>query len=257
MLHMKYRALSLLALAIAAPGVALSDTVSSTLLSPGESSSRNVAVSQFDGELLAAVQAVRVGSGVGLLTQHDALSSVAAARARDMAERHYAADVTPEGETLLDAVRQADRQTLYSSFGSTIVVVEEGASAEAVLNALMSDPYNSANLLRDGFNHVGIGTVEEGGRLYIVQLLARVEGKLERPLPLNAGMSESLRAEFSGRGMTPVSWTVSDAEGATLLRGSGDRIRSPEGTEVEGYLDFDVALGQDVYTFRGPYVRVD
>jgi hypothetical protein len=40
------------------------------------------------------------------------------------------------------------------------------------------------------------------------------------------------------------------------LRGTGERIRDSQGARVEGYLNLDVAMGPDVYTFRGPYVRV-
>ena len=181
---------------------------------------------------------------------------VAQGHAKDMAKRGYAADATPEGLSLLDTVRREDRQTLYSSFGTAIAIAEAGADARSVLAALMSEPSNSENLLRGGFDHVGIGSFEQDGRLYVVQLLARVEGRLEEPLPMYAGDVESLRAELSARGMTPVSWSVNDQSGQTLLRGTGERIRDSQGSRVEGYLNLDVVMGPDVYTFRGPYVRV-
>ena len=258
MLQLKYRTLSLLALAVAVPGVALSEAVSPALLSPDESAVRatTVEAGDFDQVLLKRTTEARLAAGVQGLSTHKQLSAVAQAHAQDMAQRGYAGDVTPEGLTLLDAVRQSDRQTLYSAFGSNIAIAEAGADPEAVFSAIMSDASNSENLLRDGFCHVGIGSYEHGGRLYVVQLLARVEGRLEQPLPVNAGDADSLRAEFSARGMTPISWSVSDDAGQTLLRGSGERIRDPRGNEIEGYLNLDVAMGQDVYTFRGPYVRV-
>ncbi|MFN4183624.1 MAG: CAP domain-containing protein [Hyphomonas sp.] len=251
--------MSLLALAIAAPGVALSEAGSMARLSPDESTaSASVSVIEgFNRDLLRAVQFERRGAGVPALQEHETLSLVAEMHARDMARRNYAADVSPEGFTLLEAVRQADRKTLYSAFGTTIAIVDAGMNAEAVLEALMSDSANAENVLRTGFDHVGVGAVEQDGRLYVVQLLARVEGQLSRPLPLNASAAESLRANFAVRGMTPVSWSVSDSAGETLMRGSGDRIRDPRGTPVEGYLNLDVAMGADVYTLRGPYVRVN
>lgn len=258
MLQWKYRTLSLLALAVAAPGVALSEAVAPALLSPREAgtSAAPGEAGHFDDQLLQLVQEARFGEGLDGLAAHRSLTMVAQAHAKDMAKRRYAADVTPEGLSLLDTVRREDRQTLYSSFGTTIAVAEAGADPRSVLAALMSDPSNSENLLRGGFDHVGIGSFEQDGRLYVVQLLARVEGRLEAPLPMYAGDAESLRAEFSARGMTPVSWSVNDRSGQTLLRGTGERIRDSQGVRVEGYLNLDVAMGPDVYTFRGPYVRV-
>ena len=259
MLQVKYRVLSLLALAIAAPGVALSEPGSMARMSPDESSAATVSseAAGFNDALLRAVAAERHGAGLAPLTEHETLSLVAEMHARDMARRDYAADVTPEGLTLMDFVRQADRQTLYSSFGTTIAIVDAQADAGSVLTALMSDPGNAENVLRSGFDHVGVGAVEQNGRLYVVQLLARVEGHLEQPLPVNAGAADSLRINFAEPGMTPVSWSVSDGSGEALLRGSGDRIRDASALGVEGYLDLDVAMGTDVYTLRGPYVRVN
>lgn len=259
MLHWKYRALSLLALAIAAPGVALSDVGSPARFSPGESSGKITAADRLNvsRDLLTAIEGVRQDAGLAGLAEHQKLALVAQEHARDMARRHYAADVSPEGRTLLDHVRQADRQTLYSAFGTAIAIVDAGTSAESVLAALMSDPSNKANLLRPGFDHVGIGAVEQDGRLYVVQLMARVEGQLQQPLPVNSSGAESLRVELAARGMTPVSWSLSDGTGTTLLRGTGERIRDPRGRGAEGYLNLDVAMGPDVYTLRGPYVRVN
>lgn len=259
MLQLKYRALSLLALAIAAPGVALSESGSLARFSPGESGNTITPAdrSNVSRDLFSAIDGVRREAGQEQLSEHPKLTEVAQAHARDMARRHYAADVSPEGLTLLDHVRQADRQTLYSAFGTAIAVVDAGSSAESVLSALMSDAFNKENMLRPGFDHVGIGAVEQDRRLYVVQLLARVEGELERPLPVNAIGVESLRADLAGRGMTPVSWSLSNSEGATLLRGSGEKIRDPRGEGAEGYLNLDVAMGPDIYTLRGPYVRVN
>ena len=259
MLQWKYKTLSLLALAIAAPGVALSEAGSLARFSPGETGKMNALDdrSNVSVDLLGAIDRVRQEAGQEQLAQHPKLSEVAQAHARDMARRHYAADVSPEGLTLLDHVRQTDRQTLYSAFGTAIAIVDAGSSAESVLAALMSDSFNRENMLRSSFDHVGIGAVEQDGRLYVVQLLARVEGELEQPLPVYSNGAESLRAELAGRGMTPISWSLSDSAGATLLRGTGERIRGVGGEGAEGYLNLDVAMGPDIYTLRGPYIRVN
>ncbi|MFN4023671.1 MAG: CAP domain-containing protein [Hyphomonas sp.] len=259
MLQYRYSALSLLALALAVPGVALSQPGVSGKLSPQESSWTQTSPegAALQSELFSRAEAERRAARLGGLQLHDALARVATRHAIDMAERGYAADVTPEGLSLLDQIRKTDRQTLYSAFGANIAIVEAGAEADALHRLLMSDKANAANLLRPGFGHMGIGAVEKDGRLYLVQLMARVEGELIQPLPVNARPADSLKATYASSMMAPVSWSISDAEGVTLLRGAGQTLRQTSGRPVEGYLNLDVSVGPDIYSLRGPFVRVD
>ena len=196
MLHYRYSALSLLALALAVPGVALSQPGVSGKLSPQESalSEASPDAAALQSELFRKAEAERRAAKLGGLELHEALTRVATSHAIDMAERGYAADVTPEGLSLLDQIRKADRQTLYSAFGANIAIVDAGAEADALHHLLMSDTANSANLLRPTFGHIGIGAVEKDGRLYLVQLMARIEGELVQPLPVNARPADSLKA---------------------------------------------------------------
>lgn len=259
MLHYRYSALSLLALALAVPGVAHSQPGISEKLSPQESSWTATLPEEaaLQSELLQKTQTERRTASLGTLTQHDVLSRVAASHALDMATRGYAADETPEGLSLLDQIRKADRQTLYSAFGANIAIVDATTPADALHHLLMSDGANASNILRPGFDHIGIGAVEKDGRLYIVQIMARIEGELVRPLPENARPVDSLRANYTSSMMSPVSWSISDGDGVTLLRGAGQTLRQTSGRPVEGYLNLDVAVGPDIYSLRGPYVRVD
>lgn len=251
--------MSLLALAIAAPGVALSEPASVPFLSPGDSAAeeRLSPRNTFMAEFFAGIQDMRARAGVEALTESAALTEVAQAHARDMIRRNYAADVSPEGLTLLDQVRVADRRSLYSEFGSAVLIVDAEAGADKVLASLMSDPANAANILRGTFDHAGIGLAQDNGQLYIVQLLARVDGHLESPIPVQAGVVDSLKADLSMPGAKPVSWSVSDGNGSTLMRGSGERIRDAQGRSIAGYLNVDVAMGPDVYSLRGPYIEVN
>lgn len=259
MLQYRYSALSLLALALAVPGVAHSQPGISEKLSPQESPPAviNSPTLMIEADLFQRVGAERRAARISALEHHETLSRVATSHAMDMASRGYAADVTPEGLSLLDQIRKADRQTLYSAFGANIAIVEAGAGAEALHRLLMSDEANAANLLRPGFDHMGIGAVEKDGRLYLVQLMARIEGELVRPLPVNARPDDSLKATYTSAVMSPVSWSISDGEGVTLLRGAGQTLRQTSGRPVEGYLNLDVAVGTDIHSLRGPYVRVD
>lgn len=156
---------------------------------------------------------------------------------------------------LLDQVRIAERQSLIGSFGSNIAVLPAGATPAQIHAALLSDPGNAENLAR-GFTHAGMGTHEAIGRLYVVQLFARIDGTLSEPLPMRLAGSTVLQPALAGN-MTPVGWSLISAEGDLVARGGGRRVQSSSGLPVEGYLNLDVAVSTDIYSLRGPYVQVD
>lgn len=258
MLRRRYMQMAFLVLAFAVPAVSHAD--------PGPKSAHpaealapapTCATQILDAALSDLIEAVRASERLGDLKAHAVLSDIAAAHARDMAERGYAADVTPEGLSLLDQVRLADRQSLFSAFGSNIAIAGAAASADDLHGMLMNGENNSANIRRASFSHLGVGSAEQDGRVYVVQLFAQIDGTLDQPLPLQAGTASSLRTSLTGASMVPVSWSVNRQDGALLLRGSGDRLRDGRGQPVEGYLNLDVAVGQDVYTLRGPFVRMN
>lgn len=212
--------------------------------------------SDLGGALLDKANMERSHSGLSSLENQSSLSQVAADHARDMAQRGYVGYDTPEGVSLLELVRQADRSSLISSFGSTIAVLDAGASADEIYKTLMSDPTN-ADCVTRGFNRAGIGVHEADGRLYVVQLYARIEGQLESPLPASLSAPVVLKSDLSAPAMKSVGWSVTSPEGEVLARGTGARIRPAGGALGEGYLNVDVAVGADVYTFRGPSLNLD
>jgi uncharacterized protein YkwD len=264
MLQSYFRIMSLLALAFAMPAVSLAQSCPDTQTQTGAHAPASLACT-LDKALLGRIDSARAAAGLGSLETHTVLSGIAARHARDMAERGGGSDVTPEGAALLDLVRRDDRQSLYSTFGANIAIAGVNTPAGQLHQALMQSEDNAANIHRAAFTHTGIGSAEKDGRVYVVQLFARVEGALDEPLPLQAGASPSLRttlattqgAALAGAQMVPVSWSVSAPDGALLLRGSAERLGEARGRAVEGYLNLDVAIGQDIYTLRGPFVRID
>lgn len=240
--------LSLLALAVAGPGVAIAEPVPSPV-------AQTVSVS-LDTALLDAVNATRRTMALSALDTHIGLTSVAAAHARDMAEKGYVGYADQDGVPLLDLVRIAERQSLIGSFASNIAVLPASATPAQIHAALMSDPGNAENLAR-GFTHAGMGTYEAGGRVYVVQLFARIDGTLSQPLPMKLAGSTLLQPALASSNMTPVGWSLVSANGDLVARGGGRRLQSTSGQTLEGYLNLDVAVGTDIYSLRGPYVQVD
>jgi len=208
-----------------------------------------------DAELLQITNASRAALGLSALQAHEGLAAVASAHARDMAIKGYVGYADQSGLSLLDQVRLADRTALIGSFASSIAVLDEGASPEMIHDAIQSDAANAENLRR-GFSDAGIGSHVAGGRLYVVQLFARIDGELDQPLPLQLTGSTIIHPSMASASMTPVGWSLSDERGDLLARGGGRRIQTGAGP-MAGYLNLDVAVGTDIYTLRGPFVQVN
>lgn len=211
---------------------------------------------ELGAQLLTLANAARHDLSLAPLSGHEGLAAVAEAHARDMAERGYLGYTDASGASLFDQVRIADRTALIGSFGSAIAVLDAGATAAEIHAAIQSDAANAENLRRS-FGHAGVGTHVSGGRLYVVQLFARLDGEFDSPLPMTLASGTRLKPASLSEGMTPVSWSLTGKNGELIERGSGRRIERSGAGEVEGYLNLDVAMGTGIYTLRGPYVRVN
>jgi uncharacterized protein YkwD len=258
MLQRSSISMSLLVLALAAPGLATAETKPTpvSFAQTAEISGSPVSQRNVDAALLDLANDTRLQSALAPLSSDAGLESVAEAHARDMALRGYVGYADPSGASLLDKVRIEDRSALIGSFGSSLAVLDARASAEEIHAAIQSDADNAENLRR-GFTHAGMGTYVAGGKIYVVQLFARIDGALEKPLPSRMNGSTLIQADLFSDDMTPVSWSLSDKLGTPLARGSGRRISGAQGRSLEGFLDLDVAVGQDIYTLRGPYVQLN
>jgi len=204
-------------------------------------------------ELLRLAAEQRNANGLHQTESLSSLNEAARLHAYDMAVRGYAAHEDLEGRTHLDRVRMVDRSHLISSFGANVVVVKAGTSPEDIQKVLLADGANAANFKRGEFDHMGIATVESDGLIYVVELFARVDGRLDTPMPMAAAPRMNLAANY-GDNLEPVGWSVVSASGQTLMRGIGNKLPSTLPDIKEGFLQMDVALGKDVYTLKGPAI---
>ncbi len=249
--------LSFVVLALAGPGMATAQTNLEPVSYTEVRATAETAASVYrpDADLLEIANTARAKLGLSALGAHEGLASVASAHARDMAVKGYVGYADQSGLSLLDQVRLADRTALIGSFASSVAVLDAGASPEMIHDAIQSDASNAENLRR-GFSHAGVGSHVAGGRLYVVQLFARIDGELDQPLPLQLTGSTVIHPSLASANMTPVGWSLSDERGDLLARGGGRRIQA-DALPMSGYLNLDVAVGPDIYTLRGPYVQVN
>ena len=210
----------------------------------------------MESELRRLAAGTRATAHEDELANLPSLNEAARIHGYDMAVRGYIAHDDLEGRSHLDRVRLLDRQRLIGAFGANIAVVEDGASAEEAYQALMADPANAQNVTRQSFDHMGVAAVKAHGRIYLVQLFAHVEGKLEAPLPAEMNSRTDLKAVFAESRAEPLGWSVVSAEGEVLARGIGNWAPASATEGKSGYLNIDMALGKDRYTLKGPAISL-
>jgi uncharacterized protein YkwD/uncharacterized membrane protein required for colicin V production len=119
---------------------------------------------QTEEDMLALVNKERAERGLSTLEMDPELRLVARAHAEDMFERGYFAHNTPEGTDPFDRMRAAN--IIFGLAGENLALAPTLNMAH---EGLMNSPGHRANILRDGFNKVGIGVLDGGiyGKMFV------------------------------------------------------------------------------------------
>jgi uncharacterized protein YkwD len=115
----------------------------------------------------ALINSYRTSSGLNAIAYEPTLTYIAKLRSADLMDRGYFSHYTPEGTTVFD---------LMAANGITSKVRGENlgqampagiGSPEAFLGAWQNSPSHNANMLRAGYNYIGVGMVENGDRIVV------------------------------------------------------------------------------------------
>ncbi|MCI4644674.1 MAG: CAP domain-containing protein [Hyphomonadaceae bacterium] len=214
-------------------------------------------VTAVDTRIRALTERHRARYNMDPLAQRTSLDAAARAHAMDMAARGYADHVSPEGLDHLDRVRRLDRAGLYGAMGANITIVPAGTDPIDAFNALISDPVNAENLTRGVFTHAGLGVAQaDNGDLYIVQVLAQLDGELNRPAPLSLAHSVRLNANFANARFEHTGWRVETGDAVRLASGGTRGISSRRLEGETGLIEIDARLGTEVFALRGPAISL-
>lgn len=114
--------------------------------------------------MLALVNQERTSRGLPPLEMDPELRLVARAHADDMFKRGYFAHDTPEGVDPFDRMR--DASIVFGLAGENLALAP---TLDIAHNGLMNSPGHRANILKDGFNKVGIGVLDGGiyGKMWV------------------------------------------------------------------------------------------
>ena len=191
-----------------------------------------MAQSQLELEVLRRTNVARAEHGLPPLEWDDNAAAAARAHAQDMLERGYFAHETPEGLTVADRMWRAG--VLEVTVGENIAYYEGYSPQEAVEKAVvdwMNSPHHRENILRPGFTHLGVGVVQRGDRIMLVQdFLARPFEVLVWQTPSSAQMDV---IEYSGSSRATVGLFVNGVFERAMQppRWSGE-LRLPVGSEI-------------------------
>lgn len=210
----------------------------------------------FADELVERMNRDRAAAGLQPLQRRDSLDTAAQAHALDMATRDYADHLDKEGRDHLFRVRAFDRSMLAGNTGANVLISESGADAGDIYVAMLEDDLNAENLVREGFTHVGLGVVNDGGVSHVVQVFTTLEGELKQDLPLTLAGTTPIRANLKGKSNEAVAWGITDTvSGEVIAKGNTSRVRASRlGASPAAALDIVVSASTDMLVLKGPLV---
>lgn len=116
-------------------------------------------------EVLILINTERRSHGFRLLKWDDQLAEVARGHARDMVTRMYFDHVSPDGEN--HGVRLTKAGVKYAIAGENLA---RSRSIPSAHQALLESPSHHHVIDSERFTEVGVGVINDGSRLMVVQL---------------------------------------------------------------------------------------
>jgi len=208
----------------------------------------------IEDALLGDHNQLRTGQRLRPLVRQAELTTAARAQAADMIERGYFAHEAPEGYSSVERVGLFARRFVGLA-GENLVEVQGGPAPSArELSQLWQDsPGHRANMVREGYTHVGFGVVRKGERTVAAAVFGEAFAELSQPLAFRVGGVESVSKTLS-QGWPVCGFRLSPIGGGASLGPFWLDDPAPQ-IEVNGaYALKPYILDQAV---RGRYIIVD
>jgi len=205
----------------------------------------------LEADLVREINDRRMNAGEAPLRLRYGLYRAARLHAIDMAARGYAAHSDPEGRGHLERSRAIDRTALFGAMGGNVAVLSVSDAAQ-VDARIASDAANAANIIHADFTHMGVGIAEADGRLYAVEVFARLDGELRDPLPARVSRLENVRPSFADEAFAVERLSLETASGAALGESINASLSDISLTGETAYLGVSARGGDTVYELRGP-----
>ena len=159
-----------MSLAAAAPGSAIEvKAISTTQQQAGTAvgSKPQATLNDYENAVAALINNYRVASGLNQVAYEPTLTYVAKLRSQDLMDRNYFSHYTPEGTTVFDLLRANGITAKIRGENLGQAMPAGFGSPEAFLGAWQNSSSHNANMLRAGYNYIGVGMVDNGDRIVV------------------------------------------------------------------------------------------
>jgi uncharacterized protein YkwD len=121
----------------------------------------------YENAVAAYINDYRVANGLNAIAYDPTLTYIAKFRSQDLIDRNYWSHYTPEGTTVFNLFKE--NGVKYKIGGENLgqAIPADIGTPEAFMNAWENSPSHNANMLRVGYNHIGVGMVSNGDRIVV------------------------------------------------------------------------------------------
>ena len=124
-------------------------------------------LNDYENAVAALINSYRVASGLNAVAYEPTLTYIAKLRSADLMDRGYFSHYTPEGTTVFDLMKANGITAKIRGENLGQAMPAGIGSPEAFLNAWQNSPSHNANMLRVGYNYIGVGMVDNGDRIVV------------------------------------------------------------------------------------------
>ncbi len=124
-------------------------------------------LNDYENAVAALINDYRTSSGLNAIAYEPTLTYVAKLRSTDLMDRNYFSHYSPEGTTVFNLFRA--NGVSYKIGGENLGQAMPAGigTPEAFMGAWKNSPTHNANMLRVGYNYIGVGMVDNGDRIVV------------------------------------------------------------------------------------------
>jgi uncharacterized protein YkwD len=158
---------SALASAGPAPAIDVKGSTSSTEQAAADVAKPQATLNDYENAVAALINSYRVSSGLNAVAYEPTLTYIAKLRSADLMDRGYFSHYTPEGTTVFDLMAANGITARLRGENLGQAMPASIGSPEAFMNAWQNSPSHNANMLRAGYNYIGVGMADNGDRIVV------------------------------------------------------------------------------------------
>lgn len=124
-------------------------------------------LNDYENAVACLINDYRVANKLNKVAYEPTLTYIAKYRSQDLMDRNYWSHYSPEGTTVFNLF--IANGIKYKIGGENLAQATPAGigTPQAFLNAWQNSPSHNANMLRNGYNYIGVGMVENADRIIV------------------------------------------------------------------------------------------